>query len=247
MKYPNFKITNEIVLNLLSVVDQGLCCGIGKPTPGHMCVEAAACFALGEPHGDEPTCVADEVRSSKITLNDKFWVSNESRAQGLRRVAVAQLGSKDVVNGMKFYRAMRWHALCLLLPVIFTVLRRNHIYRRDKKLQKISNFFQFAFTYRQLVSVVRNLEKWVCSLPCYQHENFESVMDLISTLDKLCLDRLNWQFAGDLDEVCEKLDHMRDLPKQKRTDRFLKLWAKVIENALVECKSPGAEYLHLVK
>lgn len=64
------KITLDQARKVLSVVDAGLCHGKGSPIPGQMCVEAAVCYALGEPHGDEPTCVAESVRNFKIGIND---------------------------------------------------------------------------------------------------------------------------------------------------------------------------------
>jgi hypothetical protein len=60
-----------------------------------MCVEAAVCYALGQPHGDEPECVNDAVRWFKIRLNDAKWSSNKARAVGMRRLAIAQLGTND--------------------------------------------------------------------------------------------------------------------------------------------------------
>jgi hypothetical protein len=69
-----------------------------------MCVEAAVCFALGLPHGDDPGCVSAPLRRLKIRLNDSRWSSDRARAAGLRRLAVAQLGSKDVLDDAEFVR-----------------------------------------------------------------------------------------------------------------------------------------------
>ena len=81
---------------VLDTVDAGLVHGLGKQEPGKMCVEAAVCFALGLPHGDDPPCVGSAVRRAKISLNDARWSSNEERTKGLRRLAVAQLGSNEI-------------------------------------------------------------------------------------------------------------------------------------------------------
>jgi hypothetical protein len=90
---------NEITLDqarkVLEVVDVGLCGGMGNPVPGQMCVEAAVCYALGQPHGDDPECVNAAVRQFKIGLNDSKWSSNKARAAGMRRLAIAQLGTSD--------------------------------------------------------------------------------------------------------------------------------------------------------
>jgi hypothetical protein len=55
-------ITAAVVQKLLTVVDAGLVKGVGVPEPGKMCVEAAVCYALDLPHGDEPQCVTPALR-----------------------------------------------------------------------------------------------------------------------------------------------------------------------------------------
>src|SRR3990167_5322850 len=97
-------ITREIAQKVRDVVDAGLVSGIGKPKPGQMCVEAAVCFALGLPHGDDPGCVSPALRRLKIGLNDRQWSSNAARAAGLRRLAVAQLGSAGILDDREFIR-----------------------------------------------------------------------------------------------------------------------------------------------
>src|ERR1051326_3385041 len=82
--------TKDIARKVLEIVDHGLTNGKGEPIPGKMCVEAAVCFALGLPHGDNPPCVGEAVRSFKIALNDCEWTSDTARAKGLRKIAVAQ-------------------------------------------------------------------------------------------------------------------------------------------------------------
>jgi hypothetical protein len=92
----------ELARKVLSIVDAGLTHGLGKPEPGQMCVEAAVNYALGAPHGDQPACVASSLRSLKIRLNDASWSSNEARTKGLRRLAIAQLGSAGALDEGQF-------------------------------------------------------------------------------------------------------------------------------------------------
>jgi colicin import membrane protein len=95
-------ITEPLVRKLLATVDAGLVAGLGQPTPGAMCVEAAISYALGEPHSDGPSCVSPAVRAAKIRLNDAAWPSDLARARGMRRAAIAQLGSLGVVDDKRF-------------------------------------------------------------------------------------------------------------------------------------------------
>src|SRR5262249_22794737 len=94
----------NVARKVIETVDAGLVHGMGNPVPGQMCVEAAVCYAMGLPHGDQPECVAPALRSLKIRLNDSRWTSDQARAKGLRRLAVAQLGSAGVLDEREFSR-----------------------------------------------------------------------------------------------------------------------------------------------
>jgi hypothetical protein len=98
----DMQITQEIAAKVLTIVDKGLSSGLGVRRPGEFCVEAAVCYALDLPHGDDPGCVAPALRSLKIALNDRNWSSRAARAKGLRRLAVAQLGSKGHLDEAEF-------------------------------------------------------------------------------------------------------------------------------------------------
>jgi hypothetical protein len=98
------EINEQVALKVLQTIDQGLVRGLGDPVPGQMCVEAAVCFALDLPHSDKPGCVSDTLRLLKIMLNDCEWSSSQSRAAGLRRLGIAQLGTKDQLDEIEFVK-----------------------------------------------------------------------------------------------------------------------------------------------
>ncbi len=124
------EITSEVASRVLDVVDAGLSVGVGNPVPGQMCVEAAVCFALGLPHGDDPACVSPALRQLKICLNDKNWSSNEARAKGLRRLAVAQLGSAGVLDDREFAKRVAEMSIRKVVP---TALRIAASIQKDAK------------------------------------------------------------------------------------------------------------------
>ncbi len=97
-----FALTEPLARKVLEVVDAGLVAGMGQPVPGKMCVEAAVCYAQGLPHSDKPSCVAPALRELKIRLNDARWSSDEARTKGLRRLAIAQLGSAGALDEREF-------------------------------------------------------------------------------------------------------------------------------------------------
>jgi hypothetical protein len=106
----------ELARKVLSVVDAGLVQGLGTPEPGKMCVEAAVNYAMGAPHGDQPACVSLSLRRLKIRLNDAYWSSNEARTQGLRRLAIAQLGSAKHLDEKEFARRCAELAIRVSVP-----------------------------------------------------------------------------------------------------------------------------------
>lgn len=111
------EINRELAAKVLEIVDAGLVKGMGRPEPGKMCVEAAVNYAMGRPHGDDPSCVSPALRRLKITLNDKNWSSTAARARGLRRLAIAQLGSRDTLDEKEFVRRVAESVVRKQVPI----------------------------------------------------------------------------------------------------------------------------------
>ena len=120
------RITRTTARKVLEVVDAGLVKGLGKPVPGQMCVEAAVCYALGLPHGDEPDCVSPALRSLKIALNDADWSSNAARAAGLRKLAILQLGTAEGFDEKEFFTRVALFVGQTILADCFTELAASH-------------------------------------------------------------------------------------------------------------------------
>jgi hypothetical protein len=107
-----------LVPKIDKILKRGLSNGLG--TAGkQVCVEAAICEALGLPHGDDPKCVVSDVRAFKIRLNDSNWSSAKARAKGLRDLAIAQLGTKDVLRPGQFSKLMVEKTIRVLIPTLF--------------------------------------------------------------------------------------------------------------------------------
>ncbi len=125
-------ITREIATKVRDVIDAGLVSGVGVPIPGRMCVEAAVCYALGLEHGDDPGCVAQSLRRLKIRLNDARWSSDQARAQGLRRLGVAQLGSAGVLDEQEFVRRVVEMTIRKSLPLALRASAKLNPKHADK-------------------------------------------------------------------------------------------------------------------
>lgn len=118
-------LTPAFVRNLLKVVDEGLVQGVGDPEPGEMCIEAAIGYAAGERQfGDAPQCVDPNLRNFKIVCNDDLgWEDNDDRALGLRRLGIAQLGTKGHFNAKAFAKSVWKLILSEYLPDFFAGLK----------------------------------------------------------------------------------------------------------------------------
>ena len=110
--------TEEIARKVLATVDAGLVKGLGVPIPGKMCVEAAVNYSFGLPHGDSPSCVGAAVRAFKIRLNDANWPSDADRTAGMRKLAIAQLGS-DTIDQNEFRKIVVVETVKRILPIAF--------------------------------------------------------------------------------------------------------------------------------
>ena len=126
-------ITKTFVKKVNTLLDTyGICAGLGKPIPGEMCIEALICYAKGAEHSDTPTCVHHVIRTLVISLNDANWSSNQARAQGLKRLAIAQLGTVDNFDSELFSKRVALHAVSVLTPIALRVAAKIHPEEKHK-------------------------------------------------------------------------------------------------------------------
>src|ERR1700689_2390651 len=107
-----------------SILARGLSTGLGKRGE-QVCIEAAICETLGLEHSDDPECVSAAVRSFKIRLNDSRWSSPIARANGLRDLGLAQLGSLGIVNDKEFAKRLAEKTIRILVPALIRDLFPN--------------------------------------------------------------------------------------------------------------------------
>lgn len=121
-----FDITTFDVEKYDSILARGLSVGLGNRSD-LVCIEAAICIVLGLPHGDDPGCVGNAIRHYKIALNDSCWSCPKTRAQGMRNLGLAQLGSKGVVDDKEFKHKMALKTINILIPKLF-----RHIFPKNQ-------------------------------------------------------------------------------------------------------------------
>ena len=111
-------ITREIARKVSDTIKCGLVKGLGRRRPGKFCIEAAVCYAVGEPHSDGPSCVGSAVRGFNIVLNDASWSSDKARTAGMIRLGVAQLGS-DALDQNEVAARLIVGVIRRLIPELF--------------------------------------------------------------------------------------------------------------------------------
>ncbi len=131
-------ITKELVDSINSALDKGLVKGLGSPIEGKMCIEALICFKLGLPHSDNPPCVGYEIRQAKIALNDCAWSSPLARAKGMKKLAIAQLGS-NIINDTDFVLALKLESTRRILPFL---IGKHYDIQKDTKLLEYKTKFE---------------------------------------------------------------------------------------------------------
>ncbi len=131
---PTIKHAKEVI----RLVNFGLTKGLGEPKEGKMCIEAVICKVFNLPHGDNPECVGEEVRKAKIALNDCRWSSNLVRANGMKKLAIAQLGS-NTLNQEKFKQKLKLETAKKILPYL---IQKNYEDTKDDRLLKYKKKFE---------------------------------------------------------------------------------------------------------
>lgn len=124
--------TRETAEAIIEVLSHGLSSGLGAPIKGQMCVEAAVCYAMGMPHSDEPVCVSPAIRAFKIKLNDSSWSSSTSRANGMRRLAIAQLNSAGAVDDKEFALRLVGLTIRKIVPFALREAAKTHPNQKHK-------------------------------------------------------------------------------------------------------------------
>lgn len=211
------KITPAIAKRVAACVKPGLTEGVGEPIPGQMCVEAAVCYAIGLPHGDDPRCVGQEVRNIKIALNDSDgWSTGKTRAAGLLKLAIAQLGSNKIPN-KKFLKALAVKTVKRFM-VKGDMPSAGLLGKLVAKAKKPSGLLEIAV-------LVSNLDGY-------------------KEIGSAAISMLGLRRGEDA--INNALQMMTGDPDSSSQAQLVML-ADLITEVLVELKSPGAKFLHFAK
>lgn len=210
------ELNETIARKVLTTVDAGLVRGLGRQKPGAMCIEAAVCFAYGLPHSDQPPCVGSAVRNFKIRLNDSSWSSDAARAKGMRKLAIAQLGS-DVIDQKAFAKLVVEGSIRQIVPIAL----RAAASRNPKHADALE----------------------AAAVRCEQEGTGEAAKFARSVAQKARHDAAADAYAAAAADAYA--DAYAAAYAAAARDRVLTICAEIGLQALITLKSPGCEYLWL--
>ncbi len=255
MNASEVKINRALAKKVVTLVDKGLVSGLGKQEPGKACVEAVVCMAMGLPHGDNPPCVGANVRSFKIALNDCKWPSDAARTKGMRKLAVAQLGS-DTIDQEEFLKRVRFKCVTRILPII---LQNSIDEDKDKdffkkyadlpKLEKAIKDLKKAKTFEQAKEATREARyasayasaSASASASAYAHD-YASAYAYASASASASAYAHDYASASASAYAHDYAEKMPDFNL-----KILTMTADVALEVLEELKSPGVKWLGLCK
>jgi hypothetical protein len=227
------EITQEIAQKVLDTVNVGLVSGLGEPIPGKMCVEAAVCYAMGLPHEDNPPCVSPALRRLKISLNDAGWSSRSARANGLRELALLQLGSAGVLDEVEFAKRVTLLVINKYLP---SMLRKANLNQEADVCEKAKDLVTASAAARAAdaayAAYVSNTTRAAAyaSIGSARAASYAVVATCYATADAA-------RAVGNAVSIVFVINN----------DKTLSLFAKDVAEILIDMKVPGIQWLNLMQ
>jgi len=253
-----FEITREIAIKVRDTVDAGLVKGIGIQIPGQMCVEAAVCYAMGLPHSDEPPCVSAAVRSLKIGLNDSAWSSDEIRGRGMRRLALAQLGSAGTVDDAEFNRRVIEVIIRRFVPIALRAAASVH----DKQFHKDAleaaavscEKAETSWAARAAARAASEAASWAASWAARAaswaaSEAARAASEAASEAARAASEAASWAARAASEaasEAARAASWAASEAARAASDKLLAEFAECVVQVLIEMKAPGCQWLDLV-
>jgi hypothetical protein len=192
-----------------------------------MCVEAAVCAALDLPHSDRPPCVHLDARVFKITLNDSDWSSNDARAAGMRRCAVAQLGSLGM-DGEKFSSILAVETTRQIVPIALRAAGQK-IPAFAERLEEAAAACEAASNLAEAKAACQNAKAVGCAAANAAANAASDASDAVA----------NAAYAA----YAASAAAYRASPSER--DRILSLSAEIAVQAFIACETEGSKFLHL--
>lgn len=258
-----FEITEEFVQKIIDWTNnKGLCSGLGSRRPGAaMCVEAMICYLMGdERHHDQPRCVSRSVSYMKVRLNDESWPSREARGKGLQKLAIAQLGS-IAIDDWEFINALM-HRSAVHFGKKWMQQIVNACDNSTQDAKNVESVRQLITECTQVISkyetdkdanancVIHNLLSRAISntqFKCVLSSEIQPALNLFDAFANVASVCKSVELNSDLFSVRAAIYVALQRTINHKYLESLTVVADLILEALKDAKSPGCEWLHLIK
>jgi hypothetical protein len=232
------EITQEIAQKVLNTVNAGLVYGLGNPIPGQMCVEAAVCYAMGLPHSANPPCVSPALRDLKIVLNDSNWSSNLARTNGLRKLALLQLGTDGVLDEVEFAKKLSLLVINNYLPPI---LRKVNLSQEADACEQAKDLVTARNAARAAAYAVDSANAARAAAYDAGDDAGDTTCSAVSVISDDAVSAID-----DEDAVAYAVYVIRNISNITKDDKTLLSFAKDVAEILIDMKVPGVQWLSLL-
>jgi hypothetical protein len=250
------EINETVARKLLTVVDAGLSHGMGDPTPGNMCIEAAVCYALGMPHSDDPGD-APALRRLKIRLNNSAWSSKTARAKGMRRLALAQLGSAGVLDEAEFVKRVVRLAIQVYVPLALRAAASMKGNKAHKDALESAAAACEAEPTREHAVQARAAAAAAAAdayaAPAAAYATAAAAADAAAAAADVAADAYAAVAAADAyaayaaADAADAAAYAAYVARSKKRDEILSDYAERVVQILVDMKAPGCQWLYLTE
>ena len=169
-------------------------------------------------------------------LNDAKWSSNDARAKGMLKVAIAQLGS-DTINQKEFAEIVAFKTITVLMPIVLRDKKyeeeallcesSKNLHEAKINIYSIKDKLYAAYTYAAAADAAAN------------YAAYDAITDAVYAITTVT-------YSADTAVVAAAVAAAKAAAAYANaTDKYLLIGANICLEALKELKSPGCQYLYL--
>jgi hypothetical protein len=233
------KPTKQIALAVAKSINGALRLGAGGGKDQDVCVMQAIARAVGlNPNNDQvEECVGSAVGAFNRKLNDCSWSSDQSRAEGMKQLGVASIGSNQL-DQMEFGKLMFLRGTQKLLPLVFREIAKIKTGDYQATLNKHADLCEKVTTFKEAQKACKDAS---ADADADAYASASAYADASASADAY----------ADADAYASAYAYAyayADFKNAKlgEKDRLLLLTAQVGVDCLKELKSPGARWLKFI-
>jgi hypothetical protein len=247
------KPTKRIALEVAKSINGALCRGAGSGQSQNVCVMQAIARAVGLPTSNDQVeeCVGSVVGAFNRKLNDCYWSSDVARAEGMKRLGVASIGSNQL-NQMEYGKLMFLRGTQKLLPFVFREIAKIKDGNYKAELKKHADLCEKVKTFDEAKAACKAASA-SASAPAYASAYAYAYASAPASAYAYAYASASasasaYAYAYAYASASASASASADFKGAKlgENDRLLLLTSQVGLDCLKELKSPGCKFLRFV-